>query len=292
MSVSGPVVAQVPDTVPAAVLERPLSVRSAGMNGAGAALIGNSGAVFTNPAGIATIRHIAIEGAYRATPSGGNLHAGALAWRMRQFDVGFGVARLRYGTDPGSSPLPGVPVGAEGGELAGIGSLIYRFGMIAFGGSGKYVQRTVNDFREGAFSADAGFAIAVFDIMAIGFSRQNIAGNWAGESAVELRGVTRLATMWNYVDPLESYRLLSTVELQWPEGDDLRVVLGAEGGIVLEGIGLLGRAAYVSVPSESYYSHMSYGGSVRLANITLDYAYQDSELSGDPAHRFGLRMSL
>lgn len=284
--------AQVPDTLPAVILEQPLSVRSAGMNGAGAALVGNAGAVFSNPAGIATIRHIAIEGAYRATPAGGKLHAGALAWRMRQFDLGFGVARHKYGTDPSSSPLPGVPVDAEAAELAGIGSLIYRFGMIALGGSGKYVQRTIDDSRETAFSADAGFAIAVFDIMAIGFSRQNIAGNWAGESAVELRGVTRLATMWNYVDPLESYRLLSTVELQWPEGNDFRVVLGAEGGIVVGGVGLLGRAAYMSVPSESYHSHMSYGGSVRLANVALDYAYQDSELSGEPAHRFGLRMSL
>jgi hypothetical protein len=39
----------------------PGSTRSAGLGGAGVALIGDAGALFANPAGIAAIRHFAIE---------------------------------------------------------------------------------------------------------------------------------------------------------------------------------------------------------------------------------------
>ena len=52
----------------AAVLITPASVRFAGFNGAGAALVGHAANVFTNPAGLATIRHIAVEGAYQSGP--------------------------------------------------------------------------------------------------------------------------------------------------------------------------------------------------------------------------------
>jgi len=281
-----PARAQVPASSPSIVLSRPISVRSAGMNGIGAALVGNAGAVFSNPAGIATIRHIGLEGAYRAGPSEGSIVSGALAWRLRQFDVGFGIARFK----PGS--VTGVPSGYEDRELAGVGSLVYRFGIIAIGGSGKYVRRAVDDSPQSAFSADAGLAIAVFDIMAIGFSKQNIGGRWGGESAVSMPGLTRLAMMWNYVDPLEAFRLLSTIELQWPEGEDFRIVVGGEGGVVVHDVGLLGRAAYGTKATGSFFSHMTYGGSLTFGRLAFDYAYQEADLSEEPAHRFGLRLAL
>ena len=287
-----PTSAQVSTSTPSVVLSRPLSVRSAGMNGAGAALVGNAGAVFSNPAGIATIRHIGLEAAYRAVPSEGSVASGALAWRLRQFDLGVGIARFRSARAPSTNPIPGVPAGADARELAGVGSLVYRFGIIAVAGSGKYVQRIVNDSRESAVSADAGLAIALFDIMAIGFSTQNIGGRWGGESTVAMPRLTRVAMMWNYVDPLETFRLLSTVELQWPEGEDFRIVVGGEGGVVVHDIGLFGRAAYGTESTGSVFSHMTYGGSLTVANMALDYAYQKVDLSGEPAHRFGFRLTL
>ncbi len=222
----------------------------------------------------------------------GNIASGALAWRLHQFDLGLGIARFRSGRDPTTNPIPGVTVGSEARELAGVGSLVYRFGIIAFGGSGKYVRRVVDDLREDAVGADAGLAIAVFDIMAIGFSVQNIGGSLGGESTVSLPGLTRVAMMWNYVDPLETFRLLSTVEFQWPEGEDFRLVVGGEGGVVVHNIGLFGRAAYGSESTGSFFSHMTYGGSLTVAKVALDYAFQKADLSGDPAHRFGFRLAL
>ena len=289
---TGTAAAQTSGGAPAVTLSRPASVRSAGMNGAGAALVGNAGAVFSNPAGIATIRHVGLEGAYQTRPSDGSLAAGALAWRLRQFDLGVGVARYRFGSDPSTHPIPGIPAGSDARELAGVGSLVYRFGIIALAGSGKYVSRTVDDSSETAFSADAGLAIAVFDIMAIGFSMQNIGGRWGGTGGVTLPQLTRVAMTWNYVDPLETFRLLSTVEFQWPKGEEFRFVVGGEGGVVVGAVGILVRAAYGTEAPGSIYSHMTYGGSLTVAEFALDYAYQESDLNGQPAHRFGFRLAL
>ena len=286
---SGQLWAQLSQDTPSIALSRPLSVRSAGMNGTGGALFGYAGAIFSNPAGIATIRHVGLEGAYRAGPADGDIISGALAWRLRQFDVGIGLARFKPGIDAGATPLPG----ATGNrELAGVGSLVYRFGIIAVAGSGKYVRRVVGDSPETAFSADAGVAFAFFDIMALGFSMQNIGGRWGNRSAIDMPRLTRLAMMWNYVDPLETFRLLSTVELQWPEGEEFRIVVGGEGGVVVHDVGLFGRAAYGTESTGSVFSHMTYGGSITMANMALDYAYQKADLSGEPAHRFGFRLAL
>src|SRR3989449_5814875 len=40
----------------------PGSARAAGMGGAGAAIVGDAGAIFANPAALATIHHLAVEG--------------------------------------------------------------------------------------------------------------------------------------------------------------------------------------------------------------------------------------
>jgi hypothetical protein len=262
------------------------------MNGAGGALVGDAGAIFSNPAGIATIRHIGIEGGYRSTPSDGSLTAGALAWRFRQFDLGFGVVRMRFGDDPAAAPISGIPGGENAREHAGVGALVYRFGIVALAGSGKYVRRVVGDERQSAVSGDAGLAIAIFDILAIGFSMQNIGGRWGGDSGIEMPRLTRLAAMWNYVDPLESFRLLSTVEFQWPEGEDVRLVVGGEGGFVVGDVGVFARAAYGTESAGSVYSRMTYGGSFTMGRLAFDYAYQKSDINELPAHRIGCRLAL
>jgi hypothetical protein len=255
--------------------------------------VGNAGAVFANPAGIATIQHIGLEGAYRTLPSDGSLASGALAWRLRQFDLGLGVVRYRFGSDPSAHPITGIPAGVDAREYAGVGSLVYRFGIIAIAGSGKYVRRIVDDSPESAFSADAGLAIAIFDIMALGLSMQNIGGRWGGYGeGISMPRLTRVAMTWNYVDPLETFRLLSTVELQWPDREDMRIVVGGEGGIVVSGVGLFARAAYGSAPAGSIYSRMTYGVSLSVADFSLDYAYQERDLTGVSAHRFGFRLAL
>ena len=273
-----------------AILAAPVSVRSAGLNGAGAAIVGDAGTVFSNPAGLATLRHIGIEGGFRTLPARGYLVTGAMGWRLRQFDLGGAVGRLDFGDN--STLIPNVPLGARADETVAVGSLVYRYGMIAVGGTGKWIRRAIDTDVQRAVSADVGLAIAVFDIRAIGFSVQNIGGNWRDDSTLDLRRVSRFGFTMNYVDPQETLRLMSTLEVQWPDGRASRFVLGGEAGVVVEGVGVIARTAYGSQPTASAISQWAVGLSLVIARLALDYAYAGTDQLESGAHRFGLRLGL
>jgi len=279
------------DSVPV-LLQAPTSVRGAGLNGAGAALVGDAGSVFSNPAGIATVRHVALEGAFRTARADAFLVAGALAWRILQFDVGVGVQVADLGSMPGAFLGPGAATAERAREVMGVGSLVYRFGLIAVGASAKGLRRSIDSVSVRAYSADAGLAIAVFDIMAIGFSVQNIAGNWNGDAPLRLPTVSRVGFTMNYVDPQESFRLLSVLEVQWPGGSAARLVLGGEAGVVYRGVGLIGRLAWSSRPTASIFSAATYGATVAFSRVNIDYAYRQEDLLEDSTHRVGLRLTL
>ncbi|MFQ6046292.1 MAG: hypothetical protein ACE5PT_08035 [Gemmatimonadales bacterium] len=275
------------------LLQLPATLRSAGLSGAATALVGDAGSVFSNPAGLATIRHIALEGSYRAMPTeraftGG----GALGWRLGQFDVGFGARLFEFGDTPDAYLGPQVTAGQRAREVEGVGSLVYRFGMIALGASAKYVRRTVAGSRERALGMDAGLAIAVFDIMALAFSWQNVRGNWYESSSLRLPRLARLGFTMNYLDPQGTIRLRSILEVQWPEGKGARLALGGESGVVLAGVGLVARAGIASRPPMGDYSKATYGASLILPRFDVDYAYREADLLGRPAHLIGLRVRL
>jgi len=196
------------------VLRFPASIRAAGFNGAGVALVGNAGAVFFNPAALATIRHVALEGALQSGPFAGDLSSAAVGWKIRQFNIGFGLHYFDCDCSPGPGGgfLTPANTPVEATELLTVGSLVYRFGLIALGGSGKWVSRDIEGVRERGVSADLGMAIAVFDIMAIGFAVQNVGGNWSKTSNLRMPRLTRFGFTMNYVDPQGTFRLLSTVE--------------------------------------------------------------------------------
>lgn len=283
--------AQDSTTVPLYVVEMPASVRSIGMAGAGVALVGDAGAVFSNPSGIATISYVSLEGAYRAAPGGAHLFSGALGWRLRQFDIGVAGRYFEFGDDPTRYIGPEGPAGSDSREVLGMGSLVYRYGLIAAGVSGRYVRRSVDSVHVRGFTGDVGLTVALFDIMALAFAVQNVGGNWR-EDPLPLPRLTRLGFTMNYVDPQESFRLLSTLEVQWPEGRDARWVVGAEAGVVLEGIGIIARAGYGGVSVGMPHSKVSIGGSLAFGVLDLDYAYRPHDLLDERAHHFGLRLTL
>jgi len=283
----GPLGAQ---SSPPTILSLPGSVRSAGLHGAGAALVGDAGAVFANPAGIATLRHIALEGTYRRTRFNAMAGTAAVGWRLSQFDVGLGLAYV--GGD--SIPLVDLRGGPGGGpyEAMGVGSLVYRFGLIALGGSIREMLRSAAGGEERGRSGDLGIALAVFDIMAIGFSMQNVGGNWRTQAVLPMPRLTRWGFTMNYADPQETFRLLTTLEAQWPEGQPSHWILGGEVGAVVYGVGLLGRAAYQTRTAGTAEPAVTLGGSAALGRLRLDYAYAARDAVGAPAHRLGLRMTL
>jgi hypothetical protein len=292
--------AQGPGADGPAVLESPGSVRAAGLAGAGAALMGDAGAVFSNPAGLAISPHISLEGGYYGAPFDAYQATGAVGVRIRQFDIGFGLKHYDFGSesevvpDPATGGVTGMPTGqtVRARELLAAGSLIYRIGLIAFGGTVKVVDQHVADLSDRGVTGDVGIALAVFDIAALGFSVQNVGDNWRSSSPMVLPRVSRLGFTMNYVDPQETFRLLSTIEMQWREGQGSRFVAGLEGGVVAAGVGVLVRGAYGSRRTDAAPSAFTVGGSLTLDKLTLDYAYQPVDLLGGGSQRVGVRLVL
>ncbi len=278
-----------------AVATLPGSTRSAGLGGAGVALVGDAGALFANPAGIATVRHIAVEGSYEPYLGGTTLSSGAFAIRLLHFHLGAGVQALDYGTEPEIVPDPstggrtGMPTGNtfRSTDLLGVGTLVYRYGLIAVGASGKYARQQIGTWSADAWAGDAGLAIALFDIMAFGASVQNLGGDLGNGARLPRR--TRVGFTMNYVDPEGAYRLLTTLEGQWLAGGKTVLVTGLEGGVVTRGVGLVGRVGYAAHGPGNDASPLSFGAGVELGRLHLDYAYQNYDALGGGLSRVGVR---
>lgn len=264
------------------ILTLPVSVRAAGMGGSGAALAGDASATFLNPAGLATIRNIAIEGAAQRYPDGSLEGMAAGAFRLFQFDLGGGIHYLRFSD-----------TSATKDNLQWTASGVYRFGLIALGSSLKYVslEDSTGETRRSA-TVDAGVGIHVFDIMTLSFAAQNV-GSWRVTGGpLELPVTKRAGLMFNYVDPQGPARLLTTLDVIWTDRADRRTILGIEGGYVHGKVGLIGRLGYGAQPEASGQKKVSLGASLVLTRVNIDYAWQRRTRLGNQIHRLGLRFTL
>src|SRR5206468_8370398 len=228
----------------------PGSTRSAALGGAGAALVGDAGAMFANPAGIATIHHLSLEGSYEPYLAGSALSTAALALRVSRWTWGVGAQTLDYGTEPEIVPDPatggrrGMATGAtfHPYEALAVSSLVIRRGFMAFGVSAKYSRQDIGAAVSDGWAGDVGIAIAIFDIAALGVSVQNMGGDVGAGGG--LAGRTRAGLTLNYTDPQGVYRLLTTLEAQWTRDRSAVLIQGIEGGVVRNGVGVLGRVGY------------------------------------------------
>ena len=255
----------------------PGSTRSAGLAGAGVALVGDAGSIFANPAAIASIRHVAVEGSYEEYPAGATLSSGAAASGVGPFAYGIGVHVLRPASETGQPT-----------DVLALSALVFRFGMIALGTSVKYVREGLAVPQVEAWSGDIGVAIALFDIFALGASVENLGGDLAAGAHLPHR--TRVGFTMNFADPQGSGRLLTTVEGQWPEGRPSVLVAGAEGGIVTRGgVGIIARMGVSGKTSSIDVSPFAIGGGITLGRLRLDYAYRSYPAPNGGGHRLGVR---
>jgi hypothetical protein len=258
------------------VASLPVSTRSAGLAGAGVALVGDAGSVFANPAGLATIHRIALEGSYEEHP-GGTILSAAAAVRVGQFDYGLAAQALRP-----------PPASAAATDVLALSALVFRYGMIAVGTSLKYVRQGVAAPQVDVWAGDAGVAIALFDILALGASVQNLGGDLGAGAHLPRR--TRVGFTMNYVDPQGSVRLLTTLEGQWPEGRPAVLVAGAEAGLFTGGgIGIVARVGVSGRASATDVSPVAVGAGVALGRLQFDYAYRSYAAPTGAMHRFGAR---
>jgi hypothetical protein len=273
----------------------PGSTRSAALGGAGAALVGDAGAMFANPAGIATIRHLSVEGSYQPYLAGSVLSSAALALRVSRFTLGFGAQALDYGAEPVIVPDPstggrrGMETGASFHPYEGLAatSLVYRRGFAALGVTAKYDRQQYGSEVSDAWAGDVGLAIAVFDIMAMGVSVQNLGGDLEAEALLPRR--TRAGLTLNYTDPQGTLRLLTTLEGQWTRDRSAVLVQGLEVGVVRGGAGLIGRLGYSTRPTVTAASRWTFGGGIVLGGLAVDYAFQTYGILDNDTHRVGLR---
>jgi len=264
------------------ILTLPISVRAAGLGGASVGLSGDASATFLNPAGLATIRNIAIEGGAARYPDGTLEGMAAGAFRIFQFDLGGGIQYLRFGD---SSKVRD--------NLQWTASGVYRFGLFALGGTLKYVS-LVDSLKQTRRSAttDLGLGIHIFDLMTLAFAVQNI-GSWRVTGGPLLLPVTKRAGLtFNFADPQESLRLLGTMEVAWTRGAKHRTLLGVEGGGVLGRVGIVARFGYGPPPEGAGQKRVSLGGGLILDRVSLDYAWQRRTRLGREVHRLGLRFTL
>jgi hypothetical protein len=273
----------------------PGSTRSAALGGAAAALVGDAGAMFANPAGIATIRHLSIEGSYEPYLAGSAVSSAALALRVSRFTWGFGAQALDYGSEPVIVPDPatggrrGMATGAafHPYEALAATSLVYRRGFAALGVTAKYDRQQIGADVSDAWAGDIGMSIAVFDIMAVGVSVQNLGGDLGREALLPRR--TRAGLTLNYTDPQGTFRLLTTLEGQWTRDRRAVLIQGLEGGIVASGVGLIARLGYATRPAVTDASRLTFGGGVVLGRLAMDYAFQAYDVLGGGTHRVGIR---
>jgi hypothetical protein len=252
----------------------PASTRDAGLGGAGAALVGDADALFANPAGIATIRHLAIAASYEPVSGGSAFSSAALALRVGRLELGGGAQT--FGT-PGKIPSS---------DLLAATSLVYRRGLIALGVGGTYARPAADTTGKGVWTGDVGVAVAVFDILAFGASVQHLGG------ADILPRRVRAGFTMNYTDPEGSWRLLSTLEGDWVAGASAAVHAGVEAGFAVGGVGLVARAGYASRVPLAGASRLSLGAGVNLGRVRLDYAYQDWSGPAMGRSRAGVRWML
>jgi hypothetical protein len=263
----------------------------------GAALVGDAGAIFANPAGLATVRRLSLEASYERYLAGTALSSAAVAARAGRFSWGFGAQALDYGTeaeivpDPATGGRRGMPTGGyfRSADVLAVAALVFRHSLVAVGVSGKYARQTIGSASQDAWAGDVGLAIPVFDLFAFGVSVQNLGGALGGGGRLPRR--TRAGFTLNYTDPQGVFRLLTTLEGQWPSSGGGRAffVLGGEGGVVAGGVGLVGRFGLATRSSATAASPLSIGGGVELGRLHLDYAFRGYEALGGGTHRVGLR---
>lgn len=278
--------------------DAPASARAAALGGAATALVGDAGAVFVNPADLATVRHLAVEGTFTPYIAGTSISTAALALRFAHVDWGVGAAVLDYGSDavivpdPATGGATGMPTGQTftAADALAATSLVYRRSLIALGVTGKYALQAYGPARADTWAGDAGLTLAIFDIAALGVSVQNIGGDFQNGTRLPQR--VRAGFTLNYADPEGTFRFLSTIEGRWPRGaarGPASVALGFEGGIVAGGVGLVGRLGYASFTGPSAGSPLTFGGGIELGRFHLDFAHQGFDLIPGGINRVGLR---
>jgi len=290
-------------SVGGSLLDIPATPRALALQGAYASVVGDEGSIFVNPAGLAPIHHFALGMSYEQGLLGSTLSTGALALRVGRLDFGFGVMYQDLSGD--SVVVPDPSTGGDFGQTTGalisawnglgVGAVAYRRGMLSVGGSVKVLHEEIGGgpaaYRSSAVAGDVGFAIAVFDIMSFGAVLQNIGGGTraTGGTTASLPRTGRIGFTLNFIDPQGTARLMATTDWVKPPGNDSYWALGFEGGVVADGIGVLGRLGVATGRAATDRKGFSLGAGILVKSLRVDYAWQPFGALSGSQQRLGVR---
>jgi hypothetical protein len=282
------------------LLDLPPSARAVALGGAYAALVGDEGTMFVNPAALAAVRRLAVGFSQEEGLSGADLTTAAVAVRIGRFDLALGGMFLDLARDSGliaPLPIPATGEGVTGYHALAVGAAAWRRGVLSFGVSVKGLREVADSARVevrrlNGVTGDAGLAITFFDIAAFGVAVQNVAGRLSASDGTRppLPRTTRAGLTLNIVDPQGPTRLLTVTEYVAPARGDAYWVLGVEGGVAWRGIGVVGRASYAAGRQPGDRSRAAYGAGILLRSLRFDWAAQPAEAAGPTVHRLGLRV--
>lgn len=289
------VAAQGGGTTAGLLLEIPATARALALGGAYAAVVGDEGSIFVNPAGMAPIRRFALGASFEEDFLGARLTTAAGAMRVGRFTIGFGGILYDFGGD--SAIVGGQASGATitAYNALGVGAIAYRRGMISLGASTKFLRERIgegpNAYTATGVTGDLGAAVAVFDLMAFGFVMQNLAGSLttSGAAPTSLPRTARVGLTMNFIDPQGTMRLMTTADWVRPPGGDSHWAVGLEGGLVAAGFGVVGRMGVALGRPDADREQLSYGGGIVVRGLKLDYGFQPYGMLGGGSHRVGVR---
>ena len=263
------------------VLGLPATARYAGLAHAGVAVHGDAGALFVNPAGIATVRHAGIEATYHFSHARPLEGSAAAAFRLKQFTFGAGAHYLRLDpNDPNAD------------NLLTMGTVTYRYAIIAAGVSGKYlsVEDTGGTVRRAA-TGDVGILVALFDLVAIGASFQNVGHRGISGGGLDLPHSSHLGAVFNFTDPQSTWVMRAIWEKVWLEGTPSRNRLAAELGFQLAGAFVTLRGGTGVRNPATKQSDSAVGASLGFRRFAVDWAWQQRTALGGDVQRLGVRFT-
>lgn len=276
------------------------SPRMTALGGAYAGVAGDEGSVFVNPAGMAPVRPLVVSASWQRGLPGEHLTGAALAARKGRLSIGLGAMYLHLGGDSAVVPAPALgstTVAAGGYAAIGVAALAYRHGVVSLGASMKYVRQVADSGPAGPASSargvtgDVGATVAIFDIMALGATLQNIGGPVTATDGgrLPLPRLARLGLTLNFVEPQGTFRMLTDTELLVPARGDSYWTFGVESGVITTGVGVLARASYAAGREGSDRRPAAFGAELRLRALRLEYAFQAYRAPYRATHQVGVR---
>ncbi|OLD96189.1 MAG: hypothetical protein AUG79_03525 [Gemmatimonadetes bacterium 13_1_20CM_4_69_16] len=281
----------------APILQLSTAPRAAALGGALTAASGVT-SIFANPAGAATVQHFEAQLAGQALFEGSKAGSMAVGWRVHSVGLALGIRYLDLGSVDevvcngcgGRGTATGQSLSANEEAFALVGAV--ELGRASVGAALNYYSTTLADASGGAASLSAGVRGRVSEKLAVGASVQYVGGdvNVAGFGAPLPRTVRAGAEFQPLGPTHERLHLLLAADYVAVRGAPGRVGGGLEVGLRDPGSGLLAvaRLGAASSAGGAFATRpVTLGVGLRLRQVSLDYAYEGSQLLGSQ-HRLGL----